>query len=60
LAQRHLSEQELHIVNCRRAGSDWRDIARELDSTPEAVRKRFTRAMDRVMHKLGLDDPDHE
>ena len=60
LARDHLSEEELQIVNRRKAGADWNDIALELDSTAEAVRKRFSRSMDRVMHQLGLDDPDHE
>ncbi len=60
LARHHLSESELDIVNRRRAGSDWQDIARAMDSTPEAVRKRFSRSMDRVMHKLGLDASHHD
>ncbi len=60
LARHHLSESELDIVNRRRAGCDWQDIARAMDSTPEAVRKRFSRSMDRVMRKLGLDASHHD
>jgi len=60
LARQHLSESELEIVNRRRSGADWQDIAGAIDSTPEAVRKRFSRAMNRVMRQLGLDEPHND
>ncbi len=37
-------------------GGQWAQIATELGSSPEAIRKRLARAVDRVAHELGLDE----
>lgn len=55
-ARRLLSEQETQLVELRSAGLNWPQIAAQLDDSPEALRKQFTRAMDRVAQQLGLDD----
>lgn len=51
-----LSEDERYLVSQRMAGRAWDDIALELGSTPDAVRKRMTRAIDEAAVGLGLRD----
>lgn len=55
-AQQKLSPDERTIVQRRTNGQNWDDIARELGGTAEGLRKKMTRAMDRVAKELGLDD----
>jgi RNA polymerase sigma-70 factor (ECF subfamily) len=57
-ARRRLSPEELSLLERREQGREWTEIAAELGSSPEAVRKRLARAIDRVAHELGLDQPD--
>ena len=38
-------------------GQDWPEIAGAAGATPEAVRKRFTRALDRIARDLGWEAP---
>jgi RNA polymerase sigma-70 factor (ECF subfamily) len=54
-ALRRLSPEEKRILDCREQGGQWSQIAEELGSTPEAIRKRLARAVDRVAEELGLD-----
>jgi len=54
--QRRLSPQELQLVEYRRQGRDWSDIAAELGETPVVLRKRLSRALDRASQELGLED----
>jgi RNA polymerase sigma-70 factor (ECF subfamily) len=54
-AMRRLSSEEKRILDRRERGGEWSQIAAELGSSPEAIRKRLTRAVDRVAHELGLD-----
>jgi RNA polymerase sigma factor (sigma-70 family) len=56
-ALRRLSPEERRILDCREQGGQWAEIAAELGSSPEALRKRLARAVDRVAHELGLDQP---
>jgi RNA polymerase sigma factor (sigma-70 family) len=51
-----LSEEERYLVAQRMAGRAWDDIATELGSTPDAVRKRMTRAIDEAAVGLGIRD----
>ena len=55
-ALRRLSPEERRILDCREQGGQWAQIAAELGSSPEAIRKKLTRAVDRVAHELGLDE----
>ena len=55
-ALRRLSPEERRILDCREQGGQWAEIAAELGSSPEALRKRLARAVDRVAHELGLDE----
>ena len=57
-ARRRLSVEELSLLERREQGREWTEIAAELGASPEAIRKRLARAIDRVAHELGLDQPD--
>lgn len=50
-----LTDEERELAERRALGKDWAEIAKELGSTPEALRKRLSRALDRVTRQLGLD-----
>jgi RNA polymerase sigma-70 factor (ECF subfamily) len=52
---RRLSEEERHLVDLRAAGREWADIASDSDQSPDALRKRLARALQRVARELGLD-----
>jgi len=53
--QRQLSPEERFLAEQRAQGRDWADIAVEVGGTPEALRKKLARAMDRVSKHLGLE-----
>jgi RNA polymerase sigma factor (sigma-70 family) len=55
-ALRRLSPEEKRILDGREQGGQWAQIAAELGSSPEAIRKKLARAVDRVAHELGLDE----
>jgi RNA polymerase sigma-70 factor (ECF subfamily) len=55
-----LSTDERELLDLRKEGLDWAGIAERLGGTPEALRKKLARAMDRVAHQLDLDDYCHE
>jgi RNA polymerase sigma-70 factor (ECF subfamily) len=54
--QRRLSADERRLLELRNAGCDWAAIAAELGGGAEALRRRLSRALDRVAKQLGLDD----
>jgi RNA polymerase sigma-70 factor (ECF subfamily) len=54
--QRRLSPEERRILALKNDGLDWASIASELGGTAEALRRRLSRALDRVAEQLGLDD----
>jgi RNA polymerase sigma-70 factor (ECF subfamily) len=51
-----LSDEERALAERRAEGRDWEEIARTLGGSPEALRKKLARAMDRVARRLGLQD----
>jgi RNA polymerase sigma factor (sigma-70 family) len=53
-----LTAEERELAELRQQGLDWAEIAGRVGDNPVAVRKRFSRAMDRVARELGLDEPD--
>jgi RNA polymerase sigma factor (sigma-70 family) len=53
---KQLSDEERFLADQRAAGRQWSDIAAELSSSPEALRKRLARALDRVAQTLGLNE----
>lgn len=51
------TEEEREIVDYRTVERmSWQEIAERLGSNEDAVRKRFTRALDRVAEMLSLDE----
>jgi RNA polymerase sigma factor (sigma-70 family) len=55
-ARRRLSADERQLVELRQQGLDWAAIAERVGGSPEALRKRLTRAVDRVVQELGLEE----
>ena len=50
------SPEERRLLELRNQGYDWAGIASELNGSAEALRRRLSRALDRVSQELGLDD----
>jgi RNA polymerase sigma-70 factor (ECF subfamily) len=53
---RRLSPDERRLLELRNQGCDWAAIAAELGGGAEALRRKLSRALDRVAEQLGLDD----
>jgi RNA polymerase sigma-70 factor (ECF subfamily) len=51
-----LEGPERYLADQRALGRSWKELADELGGTDVALRKKLTRALDRVMGQLGLDD----
>jgi RNA polymerase sigma-70 factor (ECF subfamily) len=54
-ARERLSPDERRVADLRGEGRGWEEIAADLGDSPEAVRKRFARAVDRVAGELDLE-----
>ena len=52
----HLSSDERSMLDLWMHGEDWETIAQHAGASPEATRKRFTRALDRVVQTLGWQE----
>jgi RNA polymerase sigma-70 factor (ECF subfamily) len=59
-ARRRLGPDERQLLDLRQQGREWADIAALLGGTPQALRKRLERAVERVTAELGLAEPTHE
>ncbi len=55
-----LTPEERVLADLRQEGLEWAEIAERVGDNPAALRKRFSRTMDRVARDLGLDEPDGE
>jgi RNA polymerase sigma-70 factor (ECF subfamily) len=53
---RRLAPDERQLLELRNQGWDWAAIASKLDVGAETLRRRLSRALDRVVADLGLDD----
>lgn len=51
-----LTEDERRIAYARGAGRSWAEIAQEEHASPNGLRMRLRRALDRVTQELGLDE----
>jgi RNA polymerase sigma-70 factor (ECF subfamily) len=51
-----LTPDERHLAEQRALGRGWKEIADEVGGTDVALRKKLTRALDRVLAELGLDE----
>jgi hypothetical protein len=56
---RRLSAEERTLAEQRAVGRPWAEIASEHGESAEALRKRLTRAIDRVAQELRLDELIH-
>jgi RNA polymerase sigma-70 factor (ECF subfamily) len=56
LAWGRLSDDERWLAEQRAQGRPWAELAAEAGATPEALRKKHSRALDRVAQALELDD----
>ncbi|WP_162006626.1 RNA polymerase sigma factor [Roseimaritima sediminicola] len=54
LVRASLSEEETYLLEQRVEGRPWDALAEELQARPDALRKRLTRAMDRVAGQWGI------
>jgi RNA polymerase sigma-70 factor (ECF subfamily) len=57
---RRLSTDERRLVDLRNDGRDWASIASEQGVSAVALRKQFSRALNRVARQLGIDDEPDE
>lgn len=55
LATAQMSDKELEISRLRNSGLTWLEVSRELGESPQALRKRFERACERISKELGLE-----
>jgi RNA polymerase sigma-70 factor (ECF subfamily) len=58
--QRRLTADERQLMELRNQGLDWAAIAARLGEGQEALRKRLSRALDRVTRDLGLDEVSYD
>jgi RNA polymerase sigma factor (sigma-70 family) len=58
--QRRLSPEERQLVELRQQGLGWAEIAEQIGGSPDSLRKRLSRATDRIARELGLDECDYE
>jgi RNA polymerase sigma-70 factor (ECF subfamily) len=56
--RKRLTPDERRLAEMRAAGRDWAGIAAEEGDTPEALRKKLGRAVDRIAEELGLHGGD--
>ncbi len=54
--RRRLSPDERHLADQRALGREWSELAKELNSAPDALRKKLSRALDRVSRELGIEE----
>lgn len=69
LAERHdlveavraiLNEADRQLLDYRLLGYEWNELAQRFGQNPEALRKRYARAIDRAARRLGLLESDDE
>jgi RNA polymerase sigma factor (sigma-70 family) len=53
--RRRMTVDERRLSDLRGAGCEWSEIAREVGGSPVALRKRLSRALDRIGRELRLD-----
>lgn len=55
-----MTEEERRLADLRAEGHEWDEIGAELGVAPETLRKRLTRAIERVARELHLEVDAHE
>jgi RNA polymerase sigma-70 factor (ECF subfamily) len=56
--RRRLGPTERYLSEQRALGRDWPELAEEMQTGADALRKKLTRAVERVMADLGLQNDD--
>jgi RNA polymerase sigma-70 factor (ECF subfamily) len=59
-SRRRMTPEERYLAEQRAAGKGWAELAKELGDGPEALRKKLSRAMDRIARELGLGEAGDE
>jgi RNA polymerase sigma-70 factor (ECF subfamily) len=54
--RRRLSEEERLLAEQRALGRAWSEIAAEVGGSPDGLRMRLSRGIERVTHELGLEE----
>jgi RNA polymerase sigma factor (sigma-70 family) len=57
--QKRLSAEERSLVDRRRSGQGWEEIAAAVGRSADAVRKQYKRAIERVSGDLGIEELSH-
>ncbi len=52
-----LGEEEWQILEARKDGQSWNELARQYKSTPAALRMRHTRAVIKAAKEVGIEPP---
>jgi RNA polymerase sigma factor (sigma-70 family) len=52
----NLGVDDRRLADLRAEGLSWAEVARRAGGTPEARRKQLRRALDEVLHTLGVED----
>jgi RNA polymerase sigma factor (sigma-70 family) len=60
LAKQRLTAEERQILDLRSSGLDWGEVAARIGGTPEALRKKLARGVERVTRELGLEEVNDE
>jgi RNA polymerase sigma-70 factor (ECF subfamily) len=55
-----LTPEERFLADQRAQGHEWAEIAQTVQGNPEALRKKLSRALDRVARHLGLEEAANE
>ncbi len=58
--RQRLSEEERHLADLRAQGKGWAEIATELGGTAQGRRMQLTRAVERILRQLGLEQDSQE
>jgi len=58
--RKRLSDDERHLAEQRALGHGWAEIAAAAGGSPDGLRKKLGRALDRIGRELGLEDLTHE
>ena len=60
LIRERLSEEELNVADRRACGDSWQEVAEALGGTAEGRRKQLSRALQRVLKELGMEEGDDD
>lgn len=53
-----LNPQERYLADQRSQGRSWHELSEEVGGTDVALRKKLTRALNRILSELGVDETD--